>query len=78
MREPLQKPLWDVFIYEYATRKIDTKVGENLPESGSFHTVDKRIDTVLGRLNDHYGVIAVPAGQFKKGDVLPQDVEEYQ
>lgn len=69
---------WDVFIYEYATRKIESVAGTNLPESGSFHTVGKRVDTVCGRLNDAFGVIAVPAGQFNKGDVLPKDVEEYE
>lgn len=72
-----ESKLWDVFIFEYATRKIESTAGTNLPESGSFHTVAKRIDTVCGRLNDSYGVIAVPAGLFKKGDVLPQDVETY-
>ena len=69
---------WDVFIYEYATRQIESVAGTDLPETGGFHTVEKRIDTVCGRLNDSYGVIAVPAGQFKKGDVIPKDVEEYE
>ena len=69
---------WDVFIYEYATRKIESVAGRDLPASGSFHTVGKRIETVLGRLNDNYGVTAVPSGRFQKGDVLPRDVEEFE
>jgi len=68
---------WDVFIFEYGSRKIETLAGSDLPEAGSFHTVQKRIDTVLPRLSDKFGVIAVPAGQFKVGDLIPQGVEEY-
>ena len=77
MQTKTNEKRWDVFIYEYATRKIESVAGENLPETGSFHTVGKRVDTVCGRLNDAFGVIAVPAGKFNKGDVLPEDVEEY-
>ena len=65
------KELFDVVIYEIATRKIDTIAGTNLPESGSYHTVDKRIETVWPRLNDAYSVRAVEAGKYVKGDVLP-------
>lgn len=65
------KELFDVVIYELATRKIDTIAGTNLPESGSFHTVDKRMETVWLRLNDAYSVRAVEAGKYKKGDILP-------
>jgi len=61
---------YDVVIFEIATRKIDTIAGTDLPESGSFHTVDKRIDTVLPRLNDAYNVVAVEAGKYRKGDIL--------
>ena len=73
-----ERKLWDVFIYAFKTRKIESQAGKDLPETGSFHTVEKRIDTVCGRLNDSYGVIAVPAGKFKKDAVLPKDVEEYE
>ncbi len=68
---------WDVFIYNIETREIVSEAGENLPETGSFHTVEKRIETVIGRINDAYSVDAVPTGKFKKGDILPKDVETY-
>jgi hypothetical protein len=68
---------WDVLIIEDATRKVETVAGTNLPEKGSFHTVGKRLETVCVRINDNFDAIAVPAGKFKKGDVIPQDVEEY-
>jgi len=71
------RPLWDVFIVETQTRKIDTVAGTSLPESGSFHTVDKRLGIVADRINDGYFVVAVEAGKFKKDDVLPVDVETF-
>ena len=61
-----------------STHQCDLDAGDKCPKAPNFHTVEKRIDTVCGRLNDKFGVIAVPAGKFKKGDVLPKDVEEYE
>ena len=65
--------LYDVVIYEIATRKIDTIAGSRLPESGSFHTVGKRLATVAPRLNGSYSCCAVEAGKYSVGDVLPRD-----
>lgn len=65
------RELYDVVIYERATKKIDTIAGKDLPEEGSFHTVGKRMETVLERINEAYGVRAVEAGKYAKGDVLP-------
>ena len=64
------KRLYDVVIYEIATRKIDTIAGKDLPKSGSFHTVNKRLETVAPRLNEDYAVRAVAPGKYAKGDVL--------
>jgi hypothetical protein len=72
----VSEELWDVFIYEIETRKIVSVPGVNMRESGGFHTVNKRLDTVAPRLNDRYDLMAVPAGKFKRGDVLPEDVEK--
>lgn len=66
-----EKELFDVVIYQISTREIDTIAGRDLPESGSFHTVGKRLETVYPRLNDAYGCCAVEAGKYAKGDVLP-------
>lgn len=65
--------LYDVVIYEIATREIDTIAGAGLPESGSFHTVDKRLATVAPRLNGSYSCCAVEAGKYCVGDILPRD-----
>lgn len=66
-----EKERYDVVIYERATRVIDSIAGTDLPESGSFHTVGKRLETVAPRLNQYYGVKAVEAGKYAKGDKLP-------
>jgi hypothetical protein len=68
---------WDVVIFEFATRKVSSVIGLDLPESGAFHTVDKRINSGCDMVNEHHGVIGVPSGRFKKGDILPQGVETY-
>ena len=63
--------LYDVVVFEVASRKVDHIAGRNLTDKG-FHTVDRRLQTVAGRLNDNYDVEAVPAGRYKPGDILPE------
>ncbi|MGV0949259.1 MAG: hypothetical protein ACOYB3_01210 [Azonexus sp.] len=65
-------PKQDVVIYEIETRIVESVVGRNLDDKG-FHTVDKRVETVAGRLNDRFDVMAVPAGKYDKGSVLPDE-----
>jgi hypothetical protein len=68
---------WDVVIIEDETRKIEAIVGSDLGHEG-FHTVDKRIDTMLGRIDqEHFSVEGVPTGKYKEGDILPTDAETY-
>lgn len=69
------KELFDVVIYEKATRIIDAKIGENMrlwdgPGSGR-NTADLRVQTGRERINDRYACDMVPAGKYQKGDVLP-------
>lgn len=64
--------LFDVVIYEIDSRRVDTIAGKNLRESGSFHTADKRLDTVLPRLNDQYSAAIVPAGKYSVGSVIAE------
>ena len=68
---------WDVLIIADASRRVESVAGTDLKESGSFHTVGKRLDTVADRLNDAYSAIAVPTGMFTLNSVIPDDVEEY-
>lgn len=65
---------WDVVVFDMATRKVVSVAGTDLPESGSFHTVDKRVDTVLGRINLHnFSVAKVPPGKYGLNSVLEED-----
>ena len=67
--------LYDVVIYEKATRKIDTIIGTNMRSwdgTGSGrNTAELRVQTGEERINDRYECEMVEAGKFKKGDVLP-------
>lgn len=62
---------FDVVIYEYETRKIDTIAGTDLKLEGRHNSVESRLSVVLPRLNERYGATEVEAGKYKKGDKLP-------
>lgn len=64
---------WDVVIYEMATRKVVSVAGTGLREEGSFHTVDKRIETALSRINlDHYSATKVPPGKYDLNSIIDE------
>jgi hypothetical protein len=66
--------LYDVLIVHCETRIVDTVAGNDMPMSeGSFHTAEKRHETVAPRLNDHYFCGIYPAGLYKKGDQVTTD-----
>lgn len=73
------EPRFDVVIYNYETRIIESIAGEDMRCSGRegsySQSAEKRVDTVLPRLNDSYGVMIVATGKFNKGDKLPTDAE---
>jgi hypothetical protein len=59
---------YDVIIYEIESGRVDTIAGKDMPlDSGSFHTAEKRLETVLPRLNGHYNAAIVPAGVYSVG-----------
>jgi hypothetical protein len=59
----------DVVVYQIETRKITNIVGRDLGSTGH-HTYTKRVDTLLERCNEHYGVAAVPVGKYKVNDLI--------
>lgn len=67
--------LFDVVIYEKATRKIATIIGTNMRSwdgTGSGrNTAEIRVQTGEERINERYSCEAVAAGIYKKGDVIP-------
>lgn len=59
---------YDVIIYALETGLVESVAGKDMPlDSGRFHTAEKRLDTVLPRLNDHYNAAIVPAGVYQVG-----------
>lgn len=65
---------YDVVIYNADDCKIESMAGENMPLArGSFHTAEKRLSTVLPRLNEDYTADIVPTGKYKKGMKLSRE-----
>lgn len=58
----------DVVIFEIETKKIDAIAGRDLP----WRSVERRLATVLPRLNDRYDACTVPPGKYNVGDVLAE------
>lgn len=67
--------LYDVVIFEIASRKVDAVIGERLRRwDGSgrgYNTAELRQQTGRERVNERYDAKIVPAGKFQKGDTLP-------
>ena len=64
--------LYDVLIFEFKTRKVDTIAGEAMRKSSGRFNADRRLLTLL---NDDYRAIIVPTGRYKVGDVIPVEGE---
>lgn len=69
------EPLFDVVIYERATREIESIIGRDMKQwdgcGSGRNTVELRVQTGLERINDKYDCIAVEAGKYNEGDILP-------
>lgn len=74
MKETVEQ-LYDVVIYAIATRKVESIIGENMRSfdgvGSGRNTAELRVQTGQERINENYGCEMVPAGRYKKGDVLP-------
>lgn len=72
----MNEELFDVVIYEIATGVVASIAGERMRRDVGFYNAEKRVETVLyqGNLNDRYTAKIVPAGQYKKGDILAPTV----
>lgn len=74
MKKTAPEALWDVVIYEIASRKVDAVIGKNMRlwdgTGTGRNTADLRKQTGEERINDRYAVAIVPAGRYGKGDIL--------
>jgi hypothetical protein len=66
----MNEPLFDVVIYEIATRRIDTIIGTDMKlwdgTGSGRNTADLRKQTGQERVNDRFDVAIVPAGRYKQ------------
>lgn len=67
------EPLFDVVIYERATRTVDAIIGKDMLLNTGFYNARKRRETAVDRINEHYDVAIVEAGRYVKGNVLPEE-----
>lgn len=63
--------LYDVFIVEKATAKIESCVGERMRLGEGHYNALRRQQTVQGRINDRFCVRIHAAGEFRVGDICP-------
>ena len=63
---------FDVVVYDNATRTISAVVGTSM----SMEKADKRVDTMLARINEEHGVEIVPSGLYAKGSILARPIAE--
>jgi hypothetical protein len=66
----VSEQLCDVVVVEVETGLVQSVVGENLRRTDGFHNAERRLETVVGRLNERYFASIVPAGQAKVGERL--------
>lgn len=62
--------LYDVIIYEIETGIVDTIAGHGMRKSTGFHNAEKRLNMVLGRINDSFDAVIVETGKYRKGDIF--------
>jgi len=62
--------LFDVVIYEMASRKVVEFAGRALRQDNGHTNAEKRASTVSPRLNERFNVAIVPCGKYAVGDVL--------
>lgn len=70
MSEP---KFFDVVIFKIETSEVDAVVGKNLRRNDGYYNAEKRVQTVVPRLNENYSVKVVPAGKYKRGDTLKEE-----
>ena len=67
MKEP---KLFDVVIVEIATRKVESIAGTRMERDKGFYNAEKRLETVISRINEDYFASIVPAEKYQVGDLL--------
>jgi len=66
----MDETLYDVIIYEIETGIVDAIPGVGMKKCSGFYNAEKRLETVLERINPQYDAEIVETGKYKKGDVF--------
>ena len=67
----MNEPLYDVVIFEKTSHLVESIAGKAMRRFEGFHNAEKRLDTVLNRINDDYDAEIVPTGSVGMGEILP-------
>lgn len=64
-----EEQLYDVVVFDRATREIVSIAGSEMRLGGGFRTAESRYHTMMDRINtNNYDVDIVETGLFQKGD----------
>lgn len=71
----MKEQLYDVFIYEAATGKIESVIGQSLKSwdgaESERNTAELRVQTGQERINDRFRCEMFEVGKYQKGDCVP-------
>lgn len=62
----MKEPLFDVIIFHATTLKIESIAGKGMRLDTGHHNAEKRLSTIMDRINDNYEVGIVPTGAYTK------------
>ena len=67
-----KEKLWDVVIYHAETKVVESIPGVAMRREIGFHNAEKRLDTVIGRINHNYHAAIVPSGVYHVGSIVSE------
>lgn len=67
-----KEKLWDVVIYHAETKVVESIPGKAMHRELGFYNAEKRLDSVLGRINHNYDAAIVPAGVYQVGSIVSE------
>lgn len=61
-------------VFEINTRKVTNIVGKDMEKNKGHYNAERRLNTILERMNENYDAAIVPAGSLKLGDTIPDNI----
>jgi len=66
----MEEELFDVVVYETDTRTITNITGTAMRRYSGHYNAERRLETMIGRMNEKFDAEIVPTGKYKVGDIL--------